>query len=120
MSSIYRPSDSVGVGAGSLVQDRAGFQPGGAAADELAELGPVHVVGDLAVAEVAELVAESQVVDSQDVPVAALVEGADQVASNETSGSSHDMHDVVSSLGPSHSVSPFSAMRYVNGDISIP
>ena len=100
------PSVRLGrVGAGSLVQERAGFQPGGAAADELAELGAVHVVGDLAVAEVAKLVAMSQVIDGQDVPDAAIVEGADQVTSDETSGSGHDMHGVVSSRG-SESLSP--------------
>ena len=81
------------IGAGPLVQHRRRLQPGSAAADELAKLGAVHVVGDLTVAEVAKLVALGQVVDGQDVPDPALVERADQVAPDESSGSGHDMHD---------------------------
>src|SRR5271165_6627854 len=81
------------IGAGPLVQYSSRLHSGGAAADEIAKLGAVHVVGDRTIAQVAELVPLGQVVNGQDVPDPALVERADHVASDESSSSRNDIHD---------------------------
>ncbi len=80
-----------GVGA-ALVVEGGGVEAGGTSADEVAEFGVVHVVGDVAIAEVAELVSEFEVIDGEDVGDAAVVEGADEVAADEAGGSGDDVH----------------------------
>ena len=90
---MYRPSCSVVSAQAPWCNTAAGFTPGAPRPTKAAELGAVHVVGDLTVAQVAKLVSLGQIVNGQDIPYPALVERADQVASDESSSSRNDIHD---------------------------
>ena len=79
------------VGAGALVKHGVGAPEGRAPADRAAELLAVDVIGELAAGQVPELVAVGQVIDSDDIFVAACVQGADEVAADEPGGAGdHD------------------------------
>ena len=80
-----------GVGAGALVVEGVTGLRLGAAGDGRG-IRAVHVVGDVAVAEVAELVAVLEVVDGEDVGAASVVEGTDEVAADEAGGAGDDVH----------------------------
>ncbi len=54
------------------------------------ELLLVHVVGDLAVDEVGELVGVRKVVDGDDVGLAAVVQRTDEIRADESGGSGDD------------------------------
>ena len=50
----------------------------------------VQVVSDIAVGQVAKLVAVSQIVDGDDIGFITLVEGLNQVATDKTGGAGHN------------------------------
>ena len=78
------------VGARALVQDRADVVVEVAIREAQEEFLLVHVVGDLAVGEVPELVGLREVVDGDDVGLAAQVERADEIRADESGGSGDD------------------------------
>jgi hypothetical protein len=61
-----------------------------ALAHAIDELDLVQVVGDLAVDQVAEFVGAREVVDGEDVALAAIVERLDVVGADETGGAGDD------------------------------
>src|SRR6185369_15378575 len=78
-----------GVGAGALVQDRAhAVEVAGAQPRDQVEL--VDVIGDLAVGDVRHLLGALQVVDGDDVGLAARVERLDEVRADEAGGAGDD------------------------------
>jgi hypothetical protein len=79
-----------------------------ALAHAIDELALVQVVGDLAVDQVAELVGAREVVDGEDVALAAIVERLDVVGADETGGAGDD--DLQSSL-PTNRGSPFALIQ---------
>src|SRR5690242_16104742 len=59
----------------------------------------VEIIGDLAIDEVAELVALRQIVDGQDLVLATLIEGLDQIGAHESGGpGDHGIHSPYSSI----------------------
>src|SRR6185437_4315422 len=85
-----------GVRARALMEDRRDVVVEIAVGDAQQEFFLVDVVGDAAADEIAELVALRQVVDGDDVTLAARVQRLDQVGSDESGGAGHDdVHDAI-------------------------
>src|SRR3546814_2933410 len=61
--------------------------------DALPKLVFVQIVGDLAVHQIQELVALGQIVDCQNVGIAALVQPAHDIAADEAGRSGYNNHD---------------------------
>ena len=88
------------VGARALVQDRRDVVVEIALRQAAQELVLVEVVGDLDIDQVANLVGARQVVDRDDVGLAARVQPAHQVRSDEAGGAGDDdVHDQDSAVG---------------------
>ena len=66
----------------------------------LEEVGLVDVVGDLAIDEIAELVGPGEVVDGDDVALAAFVQCLDEVGADEAGRAGNDGIHVMPSAGP--------------------
>ncbi|MNS88269.1 hypothetical protein D3C72_1222370 [compost metagenome] len=84
-----------GAGAGTLVQHSADLAEL-AAGKALKEVVLVEVVSNFAVGQVAKLVAIGQIVNSDDLGFAALVEGLYQIATDKPGGAGHDNRHAIS------------------------
>ncbi len=71
----------------------------------------VQVIGDVAVGEVAELVGVAQIVDGDDVGLAARIERTNQVGSDETGGAGDDDVHVVCSDGAAPLSRPYAPYK---------
>ena len=85
------------VRASALVQDRAHRAVEAAVAEPLEKIILVEIIRDFAVDEIDELVAATQIIDGENLGLAALVERLDDVGPDETGGAGHYYVHILSS-----------------------